>query len=41
MGRPFQRPEAVKEEDIEGDEDDEAEGRGQRSEVRTSTQTLP
>lgn len=31
MGRPLQGPEAVKEEDIEGDEDDEAEGRGQRS----------
>lgn len=31
VGRPLQGPEAVKEEDIEGDEDDEAEGRGQRS----------
>lgn len=35
MGCPLQGPEAVKEEDVEGNEDDEAGGRGQRSEVRS------
>lgn len=33
VGRPLQGPEAVKEEDVEGDKDDEARGRGQRSGV--------
>lgn len=33
MGCPLQGPEAVKKEDVEGDEDDEAGGRGQRSRV--------
>lgn len=37
MGCPLQGPEAVKEEDVEGNEDDEAGGRGQRSEVRIPT----
>lgn len=43
MGRPLQGPEAVKEQDIEGDEDDEAEGRGQRSESghRCSRKSVP
>ena len=31
MGCPLQGPEAVKEEDVEGNEDDEAGGRGQKS----------
>lgn len=33
VGRPLQGPQAVKEEDVEGDKDDEARGRGQRSGV--------
>lgn len=43
MGRPLQGPEAVKEQDIEGDEDDEAESRGQRSESghRCSRKSVP
>lgn len=35
VGRPLQGPEAVKEEDVEGDEDNEAGGRGQKAGVRT------
>lgn len=33
VGCPLQGPKAVKEEDVEGDEDDEARGRGQRSRI--------
>ena len=39
VGRPLQGPEAVIEENIEGDEDDEAEGRSQRSGVRIDAPT--